>query len=87
MAKSYKYNRSRKPISLNDAQLRLSDCIKELERVILDDDTYDPKNMQLKIQASYAMSNVVNRYTALFEMVDILERVEALEEKQLKKVS
>lgn len=85
---TYKQRRSRKPISIQDAQLRLTDCIKELERVILNDDSYDSKTMQMKIQASYAMSNVVNRYASLFETVTLLERVEKLEEKtNLRKVS
>ena len=83
---SYRQRRSRKPISIQDAQLRLTDCIKELERVILDD-TYDAKTMQAKIQASYAMSNVVNRYATIVEKSDFEQRIEALEAKQLKKVS
>ena len=83
---TYKQRRSRKPISIQDAQLRLTDCIKELERVILDD-SYDAKNMQAKIQASYAMSNVVNRYATIVEKTEIIERIEALEENQLRKVS
>jgi len=86
MAESYKYKRSRKPISLKDAQLRLTDCIKELERVILDD-TYDSKVMQMKMQAIYCMSNAISRLSAITENVEIIERLEALEAKQLKRVS
>jgi len=86
MAESYKYKRSRKPISLKDARLRLTDCIKELERVILDD-TYDSKTMQMKIQAIYCMSSAVSRLSAITENVEIIERLEALEAKQLKRVS
>ena len=78
---TYKQRRSRKPISIQDAQLRLTDCIKQLERVVLDD-TYDSKEMQMKIQASYAMSNVVNRYAKIVETTEIVERLEALEAKQ-----
>ena len=78
---TYKQRRSRKPISIQDAQLRLTDCIKQLERVILDDDT-ERENMQMKIQASYAMSNVVNRYAKIVETTEIVERLEALEAKQ-----
>ena len=78
---TYKQRRSRKPISIQDAQLRLTDCIKQLERVILDDDT-ERENMQMKIQASYAMSNVVNRYAKIVETTEIVERLEKLEAKQ-----
>jgi len=78
---TYKQRRSRKPISIQDAQLRLTDCIKQLERVVLDD-TYDSKEMQMKIQASYAMSNVVNRYAKIVETTEIVERLEKLEAMQ-----
>jgi len=78
---TYKQRRSRKPISIQDAQLRLTDCIKQLERVILDDDT-ERENMQMKIQASYAMSNVVNRYAKIVETTEIVERLEKLEAMQ-----
>ena len=78
---TYKQRRSRKPISIQDAQLRLTDCIKQLERVVLDD-TYDSKEMQMKIQASYAMSNVVNRYAKIVETTEIVERLEKLEARQ-----
>jgi len=59
----------------------LTDCIKQLERVILDDDT-ERENMQMKIQASYAMSNVVNRYAKIVETTEIVERLEKLEARQ-----
>ncbi|HKK45642.1 MAG TPA: hypothetical protein VJ964_08980 [Balneolaceae bacterium] len=83
MSKSYKYSRSRKAISLSDAKLRLTDCIKELEKVILNGD-YDPKEIHTKIQASYAMSNVINRYTKLVEITDLEQRVAELERKTVK---
>jgi len=79
MAKSYKYSRSRKPISLKDAKLRLTDCIKELEVVILDGD-YDPKEIHTKIQATYAMSNALSRYAKLVELTTLEERISNLEE-------
>lgn len=75
---TYKQKRSRKPISLTDAQLRLTDCIKELERVILNGE-YDPKEMQMKIQATYAMSNAINRYSVLVEKIDFEKRLQQLE--------
>jgi len=83
---TYKQRRSRKAISLKDAELRLTDCIKQIERVILDDDINRDK-MQLKIQATYAMSNAIGRLSKLVETTEIIERLDALEAKQLKKVS
>ncbi|MTI88040.1 MAG: hypothetical protein FH748_08740 [Balneolaceae bacterium] len=83
---TYKQRRSRKALNLKDAELRLTDCIKQIERVILDDDI-DRDKMQLKIQATYAMSNAIGRLSNLIEQNEIIERIEALEEHQnLRKV-
>jgi len=81
---TYKQKRSRKPISLTDAQLRLTDCIKELERVILNGE-YDPKQIHTKIQATYAMSNAISRLAVLVEKIDHEKRIEELEIKMLEK--
>lgn len=82
MAKSYKYNRSRKPLSLTDCKLRITDAVKEMERIILDRGTD-----QQKIQACHAMAGLINRFARLIEVNDLEERITALEEKQLRKVS
>jgi hypothetical protein len=37
MAKSYKYRRSRKALTLHDSKIRLTDAIGEMERIILKD--------------------------------------------------
>ena len=79
---TYKQKRSRKPISLRDAQLRLTDCIKELERVILNGE-YDAKQIHTKIQATYAMSNAISRLAVLVEKIDHEKRIEELEIKML----
>lgn len=80
---SYKRRRSRKPITLKDAKLRMTDGIKALEKIILEAD--DENKV---IQAVNAMSGVVSRYTKLVEVTDLEERIEALEERmQLRKVS
>ena len=76
---TYKQRRSRKPISIQDAQLRLTDCIKQIERAVLDDDI-DTKNMQLKIQATYAMSNAVGRLANIIETTELIDRITKLEE-------
>lgn len=82
MSKSYKYNRSRKALSLADCKLRMTDAIKEMEKIILS----DSKN-STKIQAVHALSGLIGKYTSLVETTDLIERIEALENKQLRKVS
>ena len=76
---TYRKSRSKKPISLYDAELRLSDCIKQMEKVVLDGD-YDPKEVQLKQQAVYAMSNAINRLLKVKETRDLETRIQKLEE-------
>lgn len=78
MEKSYKYRRSRKAISLEDAKLRMTDAIKQLEKVILDGD-YDHKKIHTKIQACYALSGIIGRYSKLIETADLEERITRLE--------
>ena len=82
MSKSYKYKRSRKPLSLDDCKLRMTDSIKEMERIILSDG-----KDSAKIQAVHALSGLIGKYTKLIETTEIIERIEALENKQLRKVS
>jgi type I restriction-modification system DNA methylase subunit len=82
MSKSYKYNRSRKPITLQDAQLRMTDAIKEMEKIIL-----SSGDEQRKIQAVHALSGLIARYAKIVETTEIIERIEVLEQKQLRKVS
>lgn len=83
---SWKQRRSRKKLTLNETQLRMTDAIKQMEKVILDGD-YDQKTINTKIQAVNALSGLVSRYGKLVETSELLERIEALEEnKNLRKV-
>jgi len=82
MAKSYKYKRSRKPLTLEQCKLRMTDAVKELEEIILSDN-----KPHLKIQAIHALSGIVARYESLCESTDLEQRISALEQKQLRKVS
>lgn len=83
MAKSYKYHRSRKPLDLEKAKLRMTDAIKAMEKIILDD-SYPTHE---KIQAANALNGLISRYSKLLETTDLEKRLVALEEKfQLKKV-
>ena len=83
---TWKQRRSRKPMSLENAMLKMTDAVKQMEKIILDGD-YDPKTVQTKIQAVHALSGIISRYTKLIETADIIERIEALENNQLRKVS
>lgn len=82
MSKSYKYKRSRKAFTLDDCKLKMTDSIKEMEKIILSD-----SKDHTKIQAVHALSGVIARYAKLVETTEIIERLEALEQKQLRKVS
>lgn len=78
MSKSYKYSRSRKTLSLKVLELKLVDCVKKLEQAILDD-SVDPKRVQTIQQATYALSNAINRIIDIKEAKDIEARLKKLE--------
>lgn len=82
MSKSYKYNRSRKPFSINDLLLKMTDAVKEMEKIIL----HDRYTENQKIQAVNALSGLIGKYRNLVETSEIIERIEALENNQLRKV-
>lgn len=82
MSKSYKYKRSRKALTVDDLLLKMTDAVKEMEEIILSDG-----KESTKIQAVHALSGLIGKYRALVETSEILERLEALEERQLKRVS
>lgn len=72
---SYKRKRSRKPITLEKARLRMTDAIAGLEEIIMTtDDEYK------KIQACNALSGMISRYAKLTETEDLEKRINALEE-------
>lgn len=72
---SYKKHRSRKPLSLNEARLRMTDSIKRLEEIIMTSD--DPYKV---VQASNSLSSIINRYGKLTEKIDLEKRIEKLEQ-------
>jgi hypothetical protein len=83
MAKSYKYKRSRKPLTLEQCKLRMTDAIKELEIIILSDN-----KPYLKIQAIHALGSIIAKYESIVETTELIDRIEALETKNnLRKVS
>lgn len=83
MSKSYKQKRSRKAYTVDDLLLKLTDAVKTMEEIILKDSYTENQ----KIQAVNALSGLVGKYRSLVETSEILERIEALEERQnLRKV-
>lgn len=80
---SYKRNRKRKPITLDDALIRMSGTIDKLEEIIM---TSEDDNKV--INASNALSGVVSRLAKVMEVHSLEKRIKELEEKQkLRKVS
>jgi len=76
MAKSYKYKRSRKPLTLQQCQLRLTDAVHRLEKIILEEQSTDAQ----AIQAVHALSGAISRYAGLIETVELEKRITKLEE-------
>ncbi len=77
-----KRSRKRKAYSLKQVKLIGSHALMEMERIIL-----SGSDNTEKIRACNAISSLMNSYTRMVETQDIIERLEALEAKQLKKVS
>lgn len=87
MAKSYKYHRSRKPLTLKEAKLRMTDAVKQMEKIILDGEI-DPKTVNTKIQAVHALSGIISRYAKVIEVTDLKDELDELKqivENRLKK--
>lgn len=75
MAKSYKYKRSRKALTLDELKLRLTDAIKAAEKIILTGSTDDKK-----LRAIHAMVSAAGSYNKLVETTDLEKRIEELEQ-------
>lgn len=80
---SYKRKRSRKPLTIQDLLLKLTDAVKAMEEIILSDGYTENQ----KIQATHALSGIVGKYKGLIETAEIIERIEALENNKMRKVS
>lgn len=75
---TWKQSRSRKPLSLEDCQLKLTDAIKKTEKIIM---TASDEEKQLQIQAVHALSGLVNRYATLVTKIDLESRIFELEQR------
>ena len=75
-------SRKRKAYTVKQVQLIGSHALMEMERIILS----DAENPE-KIRAANAISTLMNSYRALVETGEIIQRIEALENNKLRKVS
>lgn len=77
-----KRSRKRKAYTTKQVMLIGSHALQEMERILLSD-----SDSNEKIRAANAISTLINSYRRLIETSELIERIEALEERQLKKVS
>lgn len=76
---TYKKNRSKKPMTLDEAELRLTDCIKKLEEAILSENV-DRERVQTLKASTYAISNAINRLVEVKEVKDLKAEIDELRE-------
>lgn len=75
-------SRKRKPYSIKQVEMIGSHALRECERILLNDKA-DNNDV---IRASNAISTLINSFRRLKEATEIIERIEALEGKQIQKV-
>jgi hypothetical protein len=76
-----KRGRKRKAYTTEQVQLIGSHALQEMERIILSDSDNNEK-----IRAANAISTLINSYRRLVETHELVERIEALENRQMRKV-
>lgn len=79
---SYKRNRSRKPISVKELRLRMQDALEAIEPVFLGEagKHYDKEDIQLKLKAAHAYSQLASKLRKLIETEENRARIDALED-------
>ena len=75
-------SRKRKAYTVEQALLIGSHALQEMERILLSD-----ADNNEKIRSANAISTLINSYRRLVETSEIVERIEALENNKLRKVS
>lgn len=70
-----KRKRSRKPLSLKIARLRMTDAVKVLEKII-----QESEDAYTRINAVNALSGLLTRYAKLTEVTELEARIKKLEE-------
>ena len=82
---SYKRNRMRKTWSTRTLRLRTQDALRAIEPVFLGEpgEDYKEDTMKMRVSAAHAYSQLISKYQKLIETDEILERIEALEQKAI----
>lgn len=75
-------SRKRKSYTVDQVLLIGSHALQEMERILLSD-----ADNNEKIRSANAISTLINSYRRLVETSEIVERIEALENNKLRKVS
>ena len=78
-----KRSRKRKAYTIEQVQLIGSHALQEMERILLDDNSDDNS----KIRAANSIATLINSYRRLIETSELVERIEKLENRQMRKVS
>lgn len=78
-----KRRKKRNPLTLTQIRCSMSTAIRELESIYMNTET----EADLRIRAINSMASTVNAYTRLTEAHEFEERLEALEDNQLRKAS
>jgi len=76
MARSFKHNKRRRPLSIDELQILLTDGIIEIQRLLLEKDS----KPYLKIAAANALSSLASRYIPVIELTELAERIKKMEE-------
>jgi len=75
MAKSWKYRRKRKALTLQELKLRLTEAVEAAEEIILD----DGYTVQEKLSAIHALTQSVGSFAKLIEATELEKRLDELE--------
>lgn len=78
-----KRSRKRKAYTIKQVELIGSHALQEMERILLSDKADNNE----KIRSANAISTLINSYRRLVETSEIVERIEALENNKMRKVS
>lgn len=82
MAKSWKYKRSRKSWDMETLRLRIQDALESIEPVFLGEEgkDYDKEDMQMKLKAAHAYSQLAGKAQKLAEIDELEQRISKLEQ-------
>jgi len=80
---TWKQSRKRKKIPLETLQLRITHAFEKLERII-QDDSYNPKDVHAIINACNSLANLAKKYAEIEAVSEMQQKMEKFEQ-QLEK--